>query len=86
MAEIASLNARKRVANGSRHVAAFVLHDDGAITRQITSINGVPEDRQPEQFRRVDEDDLRRYCTDATRARIHLAGILDAEGWMVTTS
>jgi hypothetical protein len=84
MTEIASLNARKRFADGRRHIAKFTLHADGTITRQTTSINGVAEDSKPEQFRRVDEGDIRRYCGDATRARIHLAGVLDAEGWMVT--
>jgi hypothetical protein len=84
MTEIASLNARKRFADGSRRTATFALHADGTITRQITSVDGVAEDGKPAQFRRVDEGDIRRYCGDATRARIHLAGVLDAEGWMVT--
>ena len=82
--QIATLNARKRFADGSRRTATFTLHADGTITRQITSINGVAEYRKPKPHRRLDEDDRLRYCADATRARLHLAGIIAAEGWMVT--
>jgi hypothetical protein len=85
MTEIATLNARKRFADGSRRTAKFTLHADGAITRQITGVDGIAEDNKPAQFRLLDENDRRRYCADATRARLHLAGIIAAEGWMVTS-
>ena len=84
MNEIASLNARKRFADGSRRTATFALHDDGTITRRITSVDGVPEDNKPAPFRLLDENPRRRYCADATAGRLYLAGVIAAEGWMVT--
>lgn len=84
MTEIASLNARKRSADDSRRTATFTLHADGTITRTITSVDGIPEDNKPSPFRHLDEDHHRRYCADATAGRLYLAGVIAAEGWMVT--
>lgn len=84
MTEVASLDARKRFADGSRRTATFALHADGSITRQITSADGVPEDNKPAPFRLLDEERRNRYCTDATSARLYLAGVIAAEGWQVT--
>jgi hypothetical protein len=84
MAEIASLNARTRFADGSRYTATFTLHANGQITRQVTSRNGIAVDRDTEPFRLLDEDHRNRYCTDATTGRLYLAGVIAAEGWMPT--
>ena len=86
MNEIASLNARKRFADGSRRTATFALHANGTVTRQITGVDGIPEDNKPAQFRLLDEDRRRTYCADTTAGRLYLAGVIAAEGWMVTAS
>ena len=84
MSEIATLNARKRFADGSRRTATFALLADGTITRQITGVDGIPEDNKPTQFRLLDEDRRRAACADATVGRLYLAGVIAAEGWMPT--
>jgi len=83
MTEIATLNARKRFADGSRRTAAFAIHDDGTITRRITSVDGIPEENKPAPFRWLGEKD-RRACADAMRARLCLADVVYAEGWTAT--
>jgi len=84
MTEIATLNARRRGADGSVRTATFGLCDDGSVTRQITSVDGVAEENKPALFRVLGEDD-RRACADAMRARLHLADVIASEGWTVTS-
>lgn len=85
MTGIASLNARTRTADGSRLTAVFAIHDDGTVTRQITTIDGVAQDNKPAVFRQLDAAERRINCADALSAIGFLAGVIAAEGWMVTT-
>ena len=86
MAEIASLNARTRAPDGAQFTAVFALHDDGTVTRQITSVDGIPQDNKPAAFRHLDEAERRVNLADTLSAIGFLAGVIAAEGWMVATS
>ena len=83
MTEIASLNARTRTADGTLLTAVFTLHDDGTVTRQITSVDGQPQDSKPAVFRQLDAAERRVNCADALSAIGFLAGVIAAEGWQV---
>ena len=84
MTEIAALNARTQTPDGGQFTATFALHDDGAVTRQITSVDGQPVDNKPSVFRQLDEAECRVNLADRLSAIGFLAGVVAAEGWMVT--
>ena len=83
MAEIATRNARTQIPDGTRFTATFAIHDDGMVTRQITSVNEVPQDNEPSFVRQMTEDERRVNLTDRLSAIGFLVGVAAAEGWTV---
>ena len=84
MTEIASRNARTRTPDGTQFTAVYALHDDGTVTRQNTTVNGAATDNRPAVFRQLDEGERRINLADGISAIGFLAGVIAAEGWMVT--
>ena len=84
MTEIATLNARKRTPDGTNLAATFALTDDGTVSRHITEVNGAPQGNKPAVFRHLDETERRTSLADDISAIGFLAGVIAAEGWMVT--
>ena len=84
MTEIASLTARTRTPDGTQFTAIYAIHDDGTLTRQITTVNGASVDNRPAVFRQLDEAERRVNLADGISAIGFLAGVIAAEGWMVT--
>ena len=84
MAEIATLNARRQTPDGTRLAAVFALTDDGTVTRRITEVNGASVDNRPAVFRHLTEAERRINLADDISAIGFLAGVIAAEGWMVT--
>jgi len=83
--EIVSLNARTTAPDGTRFTAVYALDDDGTLTRQITSVNGVPQDNKAAPFRPLDDTERRVNLADRLSAVGFLAGVIAAEGWTVTS-
>ena len=84
MNEIATLHARRQSPDGTRYAATFALTGDGTLTRKITEVNGATVDNRPAVFRYLDEAERRANCADGLSAIEFLAGVIAAEGWMVT--
>ena len=81
MTEIMSRHATKQFPDGTLLIAVYALHDDGTVTRQITSANGVPQVNKPTPFRQLDEDERRINCADGVSAYGFLLGAIRADGW-----
>ena len=84
MTEIATLNARRRTPDGTELAATFALTDDGTVTRRITEVNGAAVDNRSAVFRHLDETERRVNLADGISAIGFLAGVIAAEGWMVS--
>jgi len=83
MAEIASLNAHAWTSDGGQYTAIWALHDDGTVTRQYTSVDGMTVTTEPTVYRRLTEAEQRVNCADPLSAADYLAHLLDAKGWTV---
>jgi hypothetical protein len=81
--DIATLNARMETPDGTRFTAAYALSDEGTVTRQITSVNGIPAVSKPSFVRQADEAERRVNLADGLSAIGFLAGVITAEGWTV---
>jgi hypothetical protein len=81
MTEIAARDARMQTADGTLYEATYALHDDGTVTRQITAINGVPQDNRPTPFRWLNETERRVNLADGISALGFLLGVISADGW-----
>ena len=81
MTEIARRAARKRFADHTVLTATYALHDDGTVTRQVTSANGVPQVNKPTPFRQLNEAERRVNCADGISAIGFLLGAIRADGW-----
>ena len=83
MAEIVSRHAIKGFADGTILTATYALHEDGTLTRQVTSVNGVPQANKPTVFRTLNEKERRVNLADGISAIGFLEGAISADGWTV---
>ena len=81
MNEIATRDASKRFPDGATLTAIFAIHDDGTVTRQITSRDGRPDVNRPTPFRWLNADERRINCADGISAYGFLLGVIRADGW-----